>query len=95
MRPLAVLTAIVFGSATAISFGLGAVLLIFVVLRADHPRLASEFGPLLRSAGAFLVLAVCSGVSLYATLRRLTCRWIAQGAMWFILAALVWLYWPE
>lgn len=95
MRPLAVLTAIVFGSATAIAFGLGAVLLIFIVLRDEHPRLASEFGPLLRSAGAFLALAACSGVSLYATLQELTWRWIAQGAMWFTLAALGWLYWPD
>lgn len=94
MRPLAVLNAIVFGSAAAITFGLTAVLIIYLVLKGKHPQLATEFGPLLRSSGQFAVLALSSGVSLYATLRGLRWRWIAQGAMWFTVAAIASLYWP-
>ena len=95
MRPLAVLNAIVFGSAAAITFGLTAVLIIYLVLKGRHPQLATEFGPLLRSSGQFAILAVTSGMSLYASLKGLRWRWIAQAAMWFTVAGLVWLYWPR
>ena len=95
MRPLAVLNAIIFGSAAAITFGLTAVLIIYLVLQGRHPQLATEFGPLLRSSGQFAVLAVSSGLSLYATLKGLRWRWIAQTAMWFTVAALTALYWPK
>lgn len=95
MRPLAVLNAIVFGSAAAITFGLTAVLVIYLVLKGRHPQLATEFGPLLRSSGQFAILALISGASLYATLKGLRWRWIAQAAMWFTVAAVASLYWPR
>ena len=41
MRPLAVLNAIVFGSAAAITFGLGGVLVIFLVLQGQYPQMRS------------------------------------------------------
>ena len=43
MRPLAVLNAIVFGSAAAITFGLSAVVVIFLILRGVIRSCASEF----------------------------------------------------
>ena len=46
MRPFAVLNAILFGSAAAITFGLFAVLIIYLVLQGRHPQLATEFGTL-------------------------------------------------
>lgn len=95
MRPLAVLNAILFGSAAAITFGLCAVLIIYLVLQGRHPQLAAEFGPLLRSSGLFAVLAAVSGLSLYATLKGLSWRWMAQTAMWVALAVTVMLYWPR
>jgi hypothetical protein len=95
MRPLAVLNAIVFGSATAISFGLCGVLVIFLVLQGRHPELANEFAPLTRSAVLFVLMTGTSGLSLYATLKDLHWRLIAQGAMWFTVAATVVLYWPR
>jgi hypothetical protein len=95
VRPLAVLNAIVFGSAAAITFGLTAVLIIYLVLKGRHPQLATEFGPLLRSSGQFAVLALASGASLYATLKGLRWRWIAQAAMWFTVAGIASLYWPR
>lgn len=94
MRPLAVLTALVFGSAAAISFGLTATAVVFYVLSGEEPRLAEELPPLLRSCGWFLGLAGISGACLYATLKGLRWRWAGQAAMWLFLAAIGWVYWP-
>src|SRR6266851_1915798 len=94
MRPLAVLNAIVFGSAIATTFGLGAVLIVFMVLKGRHPELAQELGPLLLNSGRLALLATVSGIALVATLKGLRWRWIAQMAMWFTLAAIVLWYWP-
>lgn len=94
MRPLAVLNAILFGSAAAITFGLCAVLVIYLVLQGRHPQLATEFVPLLRSSGMFAALSVVSGLSLYSSLKGLNWRWTAQTAMWIALAATVAFYWP-
>lgn len=95
MRPLAVLNAILFGSAAAITFGLCAVLVIYLVLQGRHPQLATEFGPLLRSSGMFALLSVVSGLSLYGSLKGLQWRWAAQIAMWVAVALTVAFYWPR
>jgi hypothetical protein len=95
MRPFAVLNAILFGSAAAITFGLCAVLVIYLVLQGRHPQLAAEFGPLMRSGGLFAMLSAASGLSLYSTLKSLHWRRIAQTAMWAALAATIALYWPR
>jgi len=95
MRPLAVLNAIVFGSATALTFGLGAVLIVFLVLQGRHPQLTEEFVPLLINSSRVAGLAIVSGTALFATLKGLKWRWIAQIAMWFTLAVIVLLYWPK
>ena len=95
MRPFAVLNAILFGSAAAITFGLTGVLIIFLVLQGRHPELAREFGSLLRSGAWFATLATVSGLSLYGTLKGLSCRRLAQVAMWLAIAATVALYWPR
>lgn len=95
MRPLAVLNAIIFGSAAAITFGLSAVVIVYLILEQRHPQLASEFGLLLRSDAVFASLAVVSGISLFAMLKGLRWRWIAQMAMWFTVAATFAWYWPK
>ncbi len=95
MRPFAVLNAIIFGSAAAITFGLGGVIIIFLVLKGRHPEVLGEFGPLLQGAGMFTLLALAAGTSLYATLKRLTWRHAAQAGMWLCVSALVILYWPR
>ncbi|HSN73191.1 MAG TPA: hypothetical protein VLT59_16875 [Steroidobacteraceae bacterium] len=95
MRPFAAINAIVFGSAAAITFGLVAVVIIFLVLKGEHPRFGTELGPLLRSSAIFAVLSLSSGTSLYATLKELRWRWIAQAGMWLTLAAVIALYWPD
>ena len=92
MRPLAVLNAIIFGSAAAITFGLVAVIIIFLILGGRHPELSAEIGPLLRNSGQFAALTAVSGLSLFALLKELPWRWTAQAAMWFILAAITGIY---
>ena len=94
MRPLAVLNAIVFGSAAAITFGLAGVLVVFVVLEGRHPEMRGELGTLVRSAGLFALLAAVSGASLFAMLKGLRWRWIAQAGMWLVIAGIAALYWP-
>ena len=95
MRPLTVINAIVFGSAAAITFGLSAVVIIYLVLKGRHPELSAEFVPLLRSSAQFALLATVSGASLLAMLKGLRWRWIAQSAMWFTAVAIGLLYWPR
>lgn len=95
MRPVAVLNAIVFGSATAITFGLVGVLVVFLVLKGTYPEMGAEFPALVRSSAAFAVLAAVSGASLLALLKGLRWRWFAQGAMWLALAGIAMLYWPR
>lgn len=95
MRPFAVLNAILFGSAAAITFGLGGVIIIFLVLRGRYPEMLGEFAALLRSGALFALMAAASGTSLYATLKGLKWRHAAQAAMWLCLLALIALYWPR
>lgn len=95
MRPLAVLNAIVFGSAAAITFGLLGVVVIFLVLKGGNPQMASEFPELLLGSAVFAVLAAVSGASLLALLKTLKWRWLAQAAMWAVVAGIAVLYWPE
>jgi hypothetical protein len=95
MRPLTVVNAIILGSAAAITFGLTAVLVIYLILRGRHPELASEFGPLVRSSLQFAVLTIVSAASFVAMLKTLRWRWIAQTAMWFTVLAIGLLYLPR
>lgn len=95
MRPLAVLNAIIFGSAAAITFGLLGVVVIFLVLKGSNPAMSDEFPVLLRSSAVFLVLAAVSGASLLSLLKTLKWRWLAQVAMWVTVAGIAALYWPE
>jgi hypothetical protein len=95
MGPFAVLNAILFGSAAAITFGLLGVIVIFLVLQGRHPDMLGEFATLWRSGLVFALMAAASGASLYATLKRLPWRHAAQAGMWLCLALLVYLYWPR
>ena len=95
MRPLAVLNAIVFGSAAAITFGLLGVVVIFLVLKGSNPVMNDEFPALLRSSVVFAVLAAVSGASLWALLKTRQWRWWAQAAMWMAVGGIALLYWPK
>jgi len=95
MRPFAVLNAIIFGSAAAITFGLLGVIVIFLVLQGRYPELLEEFGALLQGAGVFILLTAAAGTSLVATLKQRPWRHVAQAAMWLCVLAVGMLYWPE
>jgi hypothetical protein len=93
--PLGFLTGVVLGSAASIAAVLVMVGVIFLVVSSDHPALLEEYLPLVRAAGFFAVLAAVSGAAFYGLQKRTAWRWVAQGAMWAVLAAIAWAYWPE
>jgi hypothetical protein len=92
VRPLAVLNAILFGSAAAITFGLVGVLVIFLILEERHPEMRAELPTLWRSGLLFAVLAAVSGASLLSLLKGLRWRWFAQTAMWLLIAGIAVFY---
>jgi hypothetical protein len=95
LRPLAVLTALVFGSSAAISFGLTATTIVFFVLRVEQPQLDRELPSLVRSCLCFLALAAVSGGCLYATLKDLRWRNAGQAGMWIAVTLVAYAYWPK
>jgi len=95
VSPLAVLTAIVFGSAAAISFGLTATLIVFAVLQGEQPQLARELGTLWRNCLWFIALAAVSGGALYALLKHRVWWGWAQGALWAGVVIVGAVFWPR
>jgi hypothetical protein len=95
MTPLAVLNALIFGSATAIGFGLTATAIVFAFLRGEQPSLERELPVLLASCAWFWLLAATSFASLFATLKKLWWLWWGQGAMWASLGLIALVYWPR
>jgi hypothetical protein len=94
MRPLSVVTLIVLGSSFAITFSLAAVVLVVLLLGSDHPRLANEFEPLLKSLGLFLGMTAVAAASFYSLAKELAARYWLQGAMWLSLFGIGYYYWP-
>lgn len=94
MRPLTVVTGILLGSCVSIAFSLAAVVVIFIVLGDDYPRLDQEYAPLLASFSLFTVMTAISAVSFYALVKHHPARWAAQALMWVGLAGVVLYYWP-
>lgn len=92
MRPLAVLNAILFGSAAAITFGLFGVLVVFLILGGRYPEMRAELPALWRSGALFAALAVVSGASLFSVLKGLRWRWVAQIATWLLVAGITLFY---
>lgn len=94
MRPLTVITGIVLGTCVSITVSLGAVLIIFLVLGDEHPRLHAEFPAMRASFALFILMTVVSGSSFYALLIRHKWRMPAQLLMWAGVAVTGWYYWP-
>ena len=95
MRPLAVLIAIVTGSAVSLAVGLlmtGAVLLL---MPAHTEQFVAERGPLLQAILLFTLLSGASGAALYGELRRRQWRLGAMAGMVAMLGVAVWTYWPR
>jgi hypothetical protein len=92
VRPLTVLTGIVLGSSAATTFGLGATLVVFLVLAGEHPRFRSELPLLATYLAIFVGLTALAGVSFVGLARNRPWRRWAQVAMWSALAALAAVY---
>ena len=95
MSPLAVLTGIIMGSAITMTLGLAMVLMVFVVLAGEHPRLGVEANRLLASFGLFLALAVVSSAAFWGVIKRRRWMWAAQAATWVAIIAIARFYWPR
>ena len=95
MRPLTVLIGIVLGSAASITFGLGAVLIVFCVLAGEHPDLSHELPQLVGSLIAFGTLTAASAGSFLGQVKVRRWRGWAHVATAACLCALVLLYWTR
>jgi hypothetical protein len=87
------LTGIVLGSSAATTFGLGATLIVFLVLSNETPQFREELPLLAGYLAIFVGLTAMAGISFIGLARDRPWRHWAQAAMWGSLAALVALYW--
>ncbi len=92
MRPLTVLTAIVLGSSVATTFGLGATLIVFLVLSGETPRFREELPLLAVYVAIFAGLTTLAAVSFIGLARQAPWRYWASGALWGAMAGLAVLY---
>ena len=88
MSPLAVLTAIVLGSAAAISFGLCTVWFMAFWLRGDSQQLASEVSRLPLYCALLLTLSAIASSALIGIYKKRAWRWWAQAAMWLMVGVI-------
>ena len=94
MRPLTVITGILLGSCLSITVSLAAVLLVFLLLGDDYPRLQHEFEPLSYSTVIFFIMTIISAVSFYSLIINHQFRHWVQVIMWLCLLMTGWYYWP-
>ena len=87
MRPAVVILGFVLGSAAAITFALAGTAIVFIVLRAEYPRLQEELRPLLISVGLFSLLTAAAGSSFYGEIRERRWRRVALAALVVMLMA--------
>lgn len=94
MRPLTVVTGILLGSSFAIAASLAAVMIVFLVLADEYPRLQYEFRALTYSLLIFIGMTAATALSFYALVNNHP-RWLqAQLLMWGALAGTVLYYLP-
>jgi hypothetical protein len=93
VQPLTVLTGIVLGSSAATTFGLGATLVVFLVLSGEVPQFRKELPLLALYVALFAGLTALAATSFVGLARNRPWRRWAQGAMWGTLAGLATLYW--
>ena len=94
MRPLTVINGIVLGSCLSIAVSLLAVMIVYLILGDDYPRVQQEFRPLLASTLIFFGMTAISAASFYSMLTNRKTAPIFQVAMWLSLAATSWYYSP-
>jgi hypothetical protein len=95
MRPFTVLIGIILGSAASFTFGLGTVLIVFLVLGPQHPELPRELPRVAGSLAAFGVLTAASAGSFLGQARLRPWRGWAHLATGICLCGVILLYWPR
>ena len=95
MRPFTVLIGIILGTAASFTFGLGTVLIVFLVLGPQHPELPRELPRVAGSLAAFGVLTAASAGSFLGQARLRPWRGWAHLATGICLCGVILLYWPR
>jgi uncharacterized membrane protein YfcA len=95
MRPFTVLIGIILGSAASFTFGLGTVLIVFLVLGPQHPELPRELPRVAGSLAAFAILTAASAGSFVGEAKLRRWRGWAHLATGICLCGVILLYWPR
>jgi len=95
MRPFTVLIGIILGSAASFTFGLGTVLIVFLVLGPQHPELPRELPRVAGSLAAFAILTAASAGSFLGEAKVRPWRVWAHLATGICLCGVILLYWPR
>jgi hypothetical protein len=95
MRPFTVLIGIILGSAASFTFGLGTVLIVFLVLGPQHPELPRELPRVAGSLAAFAILTAASAGSFLGQAKLRPWRGWAHLATGICLCGVILLYWPR
>jgi uncharacterized membrane protein YfcA len=95
MRPFTVLIGIILGSAASFTFGLGTVLIVFLVLGPQHPELPRELPRVAGSLAAFAILTAASAGSFLGEAKGRRWRVWAHLATGICLCGVILLYWPR
>lgn len=94
MRPLTVITGIIAGSCLSIAVSLAAVLLVYLILDEDYPRIRDEFGPLSASLILFVGMTLISAASFYTMLKKHKSAPLLQALLWAGLIGTAYYYAP-
>jgi hypothetical protein len=95
MRPFTVLIGIILGTAASFTFGLGTVVIVFLVLGPQHPELPRELPRVAGSLAAFGVLTAASAGSFLGQAKLRPWRGWAHLATGICLCGVILLYWPR
>ena len=85
---------IVLGSCASIAVSLLAVMVVYIILGDEYPRVQDEFGPLLASTFIFFGMTAISAASFYSLLVNHKTAIYLQAIMVAGLLATGWYYWP-
>jgi hypothetical protein len=94
MRPFTAILGFVAGSLCSVAFGLAVVLMVFWLLRNDHPQFSAELPELARGSSMFMLLATLSAVAFWATIRERPWRYAPLTLLWVGLLLIGRYYWP-
>ncbi|NNC76989.1 MAG: hypothetical protein HKN77_03435 [Woeseiaceae bacterium] len=94
MRPLTVINGVLLGTSLSIFVSLVLVLIVFLVIGHEHPRIEDEFRPLVLSMLIFFGMTIISAGSFCAMAVNHRWRWWSQGMLVAGLAGCVAYYWP-